>query len=90
MDNEPLAGGHSTPPDPGGLYVDGGPAKSLGLQPGSRFMRINPRAVARYRERYGQAGGKSDPGDAVVLADICAPTGTFVGPCLRSPSSALR
>jgi transposase len=31
---------------------------------------INPRAVARYRERYGQAGGKSDPGDAVVLANI--------------------
>ncbi len=31
---------------------------------------INPRAVARYRERYAQAGGKSDPGDAVVLADI--------------------
>jgi hypothetical protein len=29
---------------------------------------INPRAVARYRERYGQAGGKSDPGDAAVLA----------------------
>jgi hypothetical protein len=23
---EPLAGVHSTPPDPGGLYVDGGPA----------------------------------------------------------------
>lgn len=31
---------------------------------------INPRAVARYRERRGQAGGKSDPGDAMVLADI--------------------
>ena len=31
---------------------------------------INPRAVARYRERYGQAGGKSDPGDAAVLAPI--------------------
>jgi hypothetical protein len=26
--------------------------------------------VARYRERYGQAGGKSDPGDAGVLANI--------------------
>jgi hypothetical protein len=26
--------------------------------------------VARYRERHGQAGGKSDPGDAAVLADI--------------------
>lgn len=31
---------------------------------------INPRAVARYRERHGQAGKKSDPGDAYVLADI--------------------
>lgn len=31
---------------------------------------INPRAVARYRERTGQAGGKSDPGDALVLANI--------------------
>src|SRR3712207_1197954 len=25
---------------------------------------INPRAVARYRERHVQSGGKSDPGDA--------------------------
>lgn len=31
---------------------------------------INPRAVARYRERSSQAGGKSDPGDAAVLANI--------------------
>ena len=31
---------------------------------------INPRAVARYRERHLQAGGKSDPGDAKVLANI--------------------
>jgi transposase len=31
---------------------------------------INPRAVARYRERHAQAGGKSDPGDAAVLANI--------------------
>ena len=31
---------------------------------------INPRAVARYRERHGQAGGKSDPGDAAVLGHI--------------------
>ncbi len=31
---------------------------------------INPRAVARYRERSAQAGGKSDPGDARVLADV--------------------
>jgi len=31
---------------------------------------INPRAVARYRERHAQAGGKSDPGDAIVLANV--------------------
>lgn len=31
---------------------------------------INPRAVARYRERHTQAGGKSDPGDAAVLANV--------------------
>ncbi len=31
---------------------------------------INPRAVARYRERHSQAGGKSDPGDAAVLANV--------------------
>lgn len=31
---------------------------------------INPRAVARYRERHGQAGGKSDPGDAAILANV--------------------
>jgi transposase len=37
---------------------------------GFTLYPINPRAVARYRERYGQAGGKSDPGDAAVLAHI--------------------
>ncbi len=37
---------------------------------GAVVYAINPRAVARYRERYSQAGGKSDPGDAMVLADI--------------------
>jgi transposase len=31
---------------------------------------INPRAVARYRERHSQSGKKSDPGDAAVLADV--------------------
>lgn len=31
---------------------------------------INPRAAARYRERHGQSGAKSDGADAVVLANI--------------------
>src|SRR4051794_18619113 len=37
---------------------------------GFTVYAINPRAVARYRERSAQAGGKSDPGDAAVLANI--------------------
>lgn len=37
---------------------------------GNPVYAINPRAVARYRERHSQAGKKSDPGDALVLADI--------------------
>jgi len=36
---------------------------------GLTVYAINPRAVARYRERSAQAGGKSDPGDAIVLAN---------------------
>ncbi len=37
---------------------------------GIRVFAINPRAVARYRERHGQSGKKSDPGDAALLADV--------------------
>jgi transposase len=37
---------------------------------GFTIYPINPRAVARYRERHVQSGGKSDPGDALVLANI--------------------
>ncbi|WP_433464111.1 IS110 family transposase [Spirillospora sp. CA-128828] len=44
--------------------------KGLLVAAGFTVFAINPRAVARYRERHGQAGGKSDPGDAAVLADI--------------------
>lgn len=37
---------------------------------GFAVFAINPRAVARYRERHGQSGKKSDPGDAALLADV--------------------
>jgi transposase len=37
---------------------------------GLTVFAINPRAVARYRERHGQSGKKSDPGDAAVLAGV--------------------
>src|SRR5215213_8504141 len=31
---------------------------------------INPKALARYRERHGQSGAKSDPADAITLANV--------------------
>jgi transposase len=37
---------------------------------GLTVFAISPRAVARYRERHGQSGKKSDPGDAAVLAGV--------------------
>ncbi len=37
---------------------------------GFTVFPINPLAVARYRERHGQSGKKSDAGDAQVLAEI--------------------
>lgn len=37
---------------------------------GYQVYAINPLAVARYRDRHAVGGGKSDPGDAKILADI--------------------
>jgi transposase len=60
--------------DPSGLPVAIETDKNLivvSLQAaGLTVYPINPRAVARYRERHGQAGKKSDQGDAALLADV--------------------
>ena len=37
---------------------------------GYRVYAVNPLAVARYRDRHHVSGGKSDAGDAKVLADL--------------------
>src|SRR6516165_1114206 len=37
---------------------------------GRKIYPVNPMAVARYRDRHSVAGGKSDHGDAVVLANV--------------------
>jgi transposase len=37
---------------------------------GHRVFAINPKAVSRYRDRRAVSGAKSDPGDALVLADL--------------------
>ena len=57
---------------------------------GHTVHAINPRAVARYRERHGQAGGKSDPGDAVVLANILRTDGHLHRPLPEDTELAKR
>jgi transposase len=53
---------------------------------GFTVYAINPRAVARYRERHGQAGNKSDPGDAVVLANVLRTDRHRIERCPKSVS----
>jgi hypothetical protein len=67
-----LAGHGDTPEDlipvaietPRGLLVACLRAASRTVYP------VNPMAVARYRDRHSVSGGKSDPGDSFVLANV--------------------
>ena len=53
-----------------GIETDRGPWVQALIAAGYTVYAINPRQVARYRERHGTAGAKSDPGDAHVLAEL--------------------
>ena len=53
-----------------GIETDRGPWVQALIAAGYVVYAINPLQVARYRERHGTAGAKSDPGDAHVLAEI--------------------
>ena len=53
-----------------GIETDRGPWPQALIAAGYTVYPINPRQVARYRERHGTGGGKSDRGDAHVLAEI--------------------
>jgi transposase len=53
-----------------GIETDRGPWVQALIAAGYQVHAINPLQVARYRERYSVSGGKSDPGDAHVLADM--------------------
>ena len=68
-----------------GIETDRGPWVQALVAAGYRVFPINPRQVARYRERHGNAGGKSDVGDAVRWPTCCAPTAIS---CVRSPATA--
>lgn len=53
-----------------GIETDRGPWVAALLAAGYRVYAVNPRSVARYRERHHVGGAKSDAGDAKLLADL--------------------
>jgi len=53
-----------------GIETDRGPWVQALVAAGYRVYPINPRQVARFRERHSNAGGKSDARDAHTLADM--------------------
>jgi transposase len=53
-----------------GIETDRGPWVQALVAAGYRVYAVNPLQVARYRERHGTSGAKSDPGDAHVLAEL--------------------
>ena len=53
-----------------GIETDRGTWVAALVAAGYRVFAINPMSVARYRERHGTSGAKSDRGDAHVLAEI--------------------
>lgn len=53
-----------------GIETDRGPWVQALVAAGYTVYAVNPLQVARYRERHGVSGAKSDPGDAHVLAEL--------------------
>ncbi|MFD5572750.1 IS110 family RNA-guided transposase [Streptomyces cadmiisoli] len=53
-----------------GIETDRGPWVQALIAAGYQVYAINPRQVARFKERYGTSGAKSDKGDAHALADM--------------------
>ena len=53
-----------------GIETDRGPWVAALVAAGYRVFAVNPRQVARYRERHSTSGAKSDAGDAHALADM--------------------
>jgi hypothetical protein len=53
-----------------GIETDRGPWVQALIATGYTVYAVNPLQAARYRERHGTAGAKSDAGDAHVLAEL--------------------
>jgi len=59
---------------PSGVLID------MLLEAGYRVVPIHPNAVKAIRPRYSAGGGKSDPGDAFLLADLLRADGHHFRP----------
>jgi transposase len=72
--HELIAGVVAEEAEPGqvalGIETDRGPWVAALVAAGYRVFAINPRQVARYRERHGTSGANSDAADAHTLADM--------------------
>jgi hypothetical protein len=53
-----------------GIETDRGPWPAALVAAGYQVYAVNPKMVARYRDRHSASGAKSDAGDARVLADL--------------------
>src|SRR5690349_12981761 len=53
-----------------GIETDRGLWVSALVEAGYQVYAINPLSVSRYRDRHAVSGAKSDPGDALGLADL--------------------
>lgn len=53
-----------------GIETDRGLWVTSLVAAGYQVYAVNPKSVARYRERHAVSGAKSDPGDAKVLTDL--------------------
>jgi transposase len=60
------------------------------IQAGHPVVPIHPNVVKACRPRYRAAGGKSDPGDAYLLADVRRPSLPPAHPLLRRRQGAAR
>jgi hypothetical protein len=68
-----------------GIETDRGPWVAALVAAGYRVFAVNPRQVARYRERHASSGAKSDAGTRMRWPTWFAPTPTSYA---RSPGTA--
>ncbi|UNZ22283.1 IS110 family transposase [Streptomyces sp. 891-h] len=63
-----------------GIETDRGPWVQALIATGYRVYAVNPKQAARFKERYGTSGAKSDKGDAHALADMVRIDGAQLRP----------